>query len=93
MFDVGLPELIMILVVALIVFGPGKLPEIGAALGKAIREFRRATQGLSDEIRSATLAADAELRPPLRSEPPATPTEPRAAEVNTSPTDSKSHEA
>ena len=43
MFNIGMPELILILVIALIVFGPGKLPDIGSALGKAVREFRRAT--------------------------------------------------
>ncbi len=43
MFNIGMPELILILVIALVVFGPGKLPEIGNALGKAIREFKRAT--------------------------------------------------
>ncbi len=52
MFDVGIPELILILVVALVVFGPGKLPEIGAALGKAIGDFRRASQGIRNEIQS-----------------------------------------
>ncbi len=54
MFDVGVPELVLILVVALVVFGPGKLPEIGSAMGKTMREFRKATQGISDEIKSAT---------------------------------------
>lgn len=54
MFDVGVPELVLILVVALVVFGPGKLPEVGAAMGKSIREFRRATQALTDEVDSVT---------------------------------------
>ena len=39
--DVGIPELLIILVVLVIVFGIGKLPEVGGALGKGIREFRR----------------------------------------------------
>lgn len=43
MFNLGMPELILILIIALVVFGPGKLPEMGKALGKAINEFRRAT--------------------------------------------------
>ncbi len=41
----GVPELILIIAVVLIVFGAGKLPSIGGALGKGIREFRRATRG------------------------------------------------
>ncbi|SDF20048.1 Sec-independent protein translocase subunit TatA/TatB [Sporolituus thermophilus] len=45
MFNLGIPELILILVIALVVFGPGKLPEVGRALGKGIQEFRRATAG------------------------------------------------
>jgi sec-independent protein translocase protein TatA len=42
MFGMGVPELIVILVVCLVIFGPGKLPEIGEALGKGIRDFQRA---------------------------------------------------
>ena len=44
MFDIGFQELILILVVALLVFGPTRLPELGRALGRAMREFRRATE-------------------------------------------------
>ena len=46
MFGIGMPELIIILVIILIIFGAGKLPEIGAGMGKAIRNFR----GESDEV-------------------------------------------
>lgn len=45
MFNMGMTELILILVIALVVFGPGKLPEVGKALGKGIQEFRKATSG------------------------------------------------
>ncbi len=43
MFGIGLPELVVILVIVLIVFGAGKLPEIGAGIGKAIKNFKKAT--------------------------------------------------
>jgi sec-independent protein translocase protein TatA len=43
MFGIGMPELIIILVIILIIFGAGKLPEIGAGMGKAIRNFKGAT--------------------------------------------------
>ena len=42
MFGIGMPELIVILIVVLLIFGAAKLPEIGKALGKAIREFKKA---------------------------------------------------
>jgi sec-independent protein translocase protein TatA len=43
MFGIGMPELIIILVIILIIFGAGKLPEIGGGVGKAIRNFKSAT--------------------------------------------------
>ena len=43
MFGIGMPELIIILVIIIIIFGAGKLPEIGAGMGKAIRNFKGAT--------------------------------------------------
>ncbi len=44
MGSVGLPELLIVLVIVIIVFGVGRLPEVGGALGRGIREFRKATQ-------------------------------------------------
>jgi sec-independent protein translocase protein TatA len=49
MFGFGMPEMIIILVIVLVVFGAGKLPEIGSAMGKSIRNFKRATDD-KDEI-------------------------------------------
>lgn len=46
---IGVTELILILVIALIVFGPGKLPDVGRALGKSIREFKNAEKNIIDE--------------------------------------------
>jgi TatA/E family protein of Tat protein translocase len=48
--SLGVPELLVILAVALIVFGPRKLPEIGRTLGKALGEFRKATDDLKNTI-------------------------------------------
>ena len=53
-FGIGPGELILVLVVALIVFGPRRLPELGSSLGQAIREFRRASSELTREIREVT---------------------------------------
>lgn len=47
--NIGIPGLILILVIALIVFGPSKLPEIGKAVGSTLREFKSATKGLMSE--------------------------------------------
>jgi sec-independent protein translocase protein TatA len=49
--NIGVPGLILILVIALIVFGPNKLPEIGRAVGKSIREFKTATEGITNDIK------------------------------------------
>jgi sec-independent protein translocase protein TatA len=45
MFGFGMPEMIIVLVIVMVVFGAGKLPEIGGALGKSIRNFKTATDG------------------------------------------------
>lgn len=50
MFGIGIPELVIILVIILIIFGTGKLPEIGGALGKGIRNFRKASHEKPEEI-------------------------------------------
>ncbi|MFZ5897805.1 MAG: twin-arginine translocase TatA/TatE family subunit [Bacillota bacterium] len=55
---IGMPELIIILVVALIIFGPGKLPEAGKALGRTIKEFRRSSRDLMDEAQESIQDAE-----------------------------------
>ncbi len=53
MFGLGMPELLVILVIILIIFGAGKLPDIGSALGKGIKNFKKATRE-SDETDKAS---------------------------------------
>ena len=48
MFGIGIPELLIILVIILIIFGVGKLPEIGSALGKGIRNFKKSVSDNND---------------------------------------------
>jgi len=47
--NIGFPGLVLILITALIIFGPSKLPEIGKALGSTLKEFKKATKDLMDE--------------------------------------------
>ena len=54
MFGIGMGEFILILIVGLIVFGPSKLPEVGRALGKGLREFRKAQAALSATLEEST---------------------------------------
>jgi sec-independent protein translocase protein TatA len=60
-FNFGPGELIILLIIALVVIGPGKLPEVGAALGKSIREFRRASTDVKEAVN---------VEPPAHAEPP-----------------------
>ena len=55
MFGIGMTELIIILVIVLIVFGAGKLPEIGAGLGKAISNFKKSSQESSSVDKTTSL--------------------------------------
>jgi TatA/E family protein of Tat protein translocase len=50
MFGIGMPELIVIMVIALIVIGPSKLPDLARALGRGLSEFRKATQEIKDSL-------------------------------------------
>lgn len=63
MFGLGLPELLLILVIGLIFFGPGKLPEIGSALGKSMKEFKQAVNSTETEIKkTGEIAETAETK-------------------------------
>ena len=57
MFGIGLQELILIAIIALIVVGPKKLPDLAKTLGKGFSEFKKATEGITDELKE-TLKED-----------------------------------
>ena len=79
--NIGPGELILILIIAIVFIGPGRLPDVGAALGKSIREFRKASSDLSDSVKvdtsplppaetpAAPTAAEAPAAPAASSEP------------------------
>ena len=76
MFGIGMTELMVVLVVALLVLGPQRLPEIARALGRGMAEFRRA----SNDLRASLSASLDEERPPAPAPPQATaPAEPTPA--------------
>ncbi len=68
--NIGPGELILILVIVLVIFGPGKLPDIGSAIGRGVREFRKASNDLEDSIRGET-KKPAATPPPPAAPPPA----------------------
>ncbi len=87
--NIGAPELIIILVIALLILGPGKLPEVGASIGKSIREFRKASSDVQDAVK---VNVDTSPLPNVLSEPavpnttaPAEPAPPVAAGTTADP--------
>ena len=79
--NIGAPELIIILVIELLILGPGKLPEVGASIGKSIREFRKASSDINDSVKVDTSPlppAETPAAPPAP-EAPAAPAAPAAS--------------
>jgi len=80
--NIGVPELLILLVILLLIFGPKRLPGLGKQLGSGMREFKDSVTGKSDDD-----DADEDSEEPLRSlsAPPASPADPARAEETTAP--------
>lgn len=82
--NIGPGELILILVIALVVLGPGKLPDVAASLGKSLREFRKAASDVSDAARVDAPAPTPAVTAPTPAAPaPAAPAASEPVAVNT----------
>ena len=62
MFGIGMPELLIIMVIALVVIGPQKLPDLARSLGKGLAEFKRATEDFKQNIEDEAKATDEKER-------------------------------
>jgi sec-independent protein translocase protein TatA len=82
--SIGMPELLIILTIALIIFGPRKLPELGRSLGRSLSEFRRASNELrntlDEEIRLEEMKSDRKPEPPRAPSDSASPSVPRQSD-------------
>ncbi len=72
MFGMGMQELIVIFVIALLIFGPKKLPEIGRSLGRGLAEFKRASEELKEGLAAELAAEEERTRPAAHEEPQGT---------------------
>jgi TatA/E family protein of Tat protein translocase len=84
--NIGAPELIIILVIALLILGPGKLPEVGASLGKSIREFRKASTDLQESVKVDVDTSPLPASAPTAPAAPVAPVAPAAPALAVAPT-------
>jgi sec-independent protein translocase protein TatA len=67
--NLGMPEILVILVVALLIFGPKKLPELGRSLGQSIREFKRGAQEIREELEKSVEVKEVKEEPKQGAKP------------------------
>ena len=84
-FGIGLPEMGLIMVVALLVFGPKKLPEVGRSLGKALKGFQDASKEFETEFKKGAQQLEKSVAEPMK----ATLEKPRALSANTEPAEAE----
>jgi sec-independent protein translocase protein TatA len=96
-FGIGLPEMAVIMVLALLVFGPKKLPEIGRSLGKTIRSFQNATKEFEEEFKREAEQIEqpttAPMEATLEPQPALSPAEPEPIAPDSTPENSAPEEA
>jgi Tat protein translocase TatB subunit len=85
MGNIGGPEIIIVLIVALLVLGPNRLPQAARSMGKAMAEFRKVTGGLQAEVRDAMSQLENEVNNTPPPGPPAIPSPPPPAPPATTP--------
>jgi len=80
--QIGMPELIIILVVALIIFGPKRLPQVGKSLGKTLAEFRRSSRDITEDVTASVKDVKEEIENVKSTVAGANPVSGKAADVS-----------